>query len=200
MHFLSQFLFAFCVVVFGIDSVERIVKRQRASVQIDGGAEEGAADDLRRHMIRLAAQIEGGEIAAHAVAGEGDAVIMVFFDGVVDDPAKFVRGVVGREFQLLVLDVRGARAAVVPCEAVPSGGVERLDKRKDVVAVGMAAEPVVDDEQLVRTDARPVELDGVVIRRGERFAVVRYVFFMAQIAWKDGLDMRVSKEKRGFVG
>ena len=64
----------------------------------------------------------------------------------------------------------------------------------------MAAEPVVDDEQLVRTDARPVELDGVVIRRGERFAVVRYVFFMAQIAWKDGLDMRVSKEKRGFVG
>ena len=33
--------------VFCIDSVERVVKRQRASVQIDGGAEDGTADDLR---------------------------------------------------------------------------------------------------------------------------------------------------------
>ena len=31
-------------------------------------------------------------------------------------------------------------------------------------------------------------------------AVVRYVFFMAQIAWEDGLEMRIPEEEGSFVG
>ena len=51
------------------------------------------------------------------------------------------------------MDVRSARSAVIPCEAIPTSGIERLYEREDVVAVGVAAEPMVDDEQFVGANA-----------------------------------------------
>ena len=68
--------------------------------------------------------------------------------------------------------------------------------------MGVAAEAMVDNKQFIRSrrDSRPVDLDDVVVWRAKRFTVVIYVLLMAQIAWENGLEMRVPKEERGFIG
>ena len=150
-----------------VQAVLRLCQFQRTCLQVAGYRKGHRPLYPPVQFASHASQVHQGQVAAETESDQGDRIVGPARQRVLNDTVQVIDAAVMIHPQLAV-GLAGA-GTVVPGKGVPTVPVHQLRHADHVRTMGIALKAMGKNDELPAPDARPVEVEEVVVGRSNTF-------------------------------